>query len=405
MISLQEFFNKTNYTPQRQAVIKKHLEDFQSKYSDKNIYNQSDIDSYTNGSKKLQEDMKIIEKYLRLNFKVIARPETETRKNLPIDKMIDKLLIYLKRKNYAPRTIESYKEELKVFQNFCRETNIEYIDDIDKNILNAYKERLYRKKHSRGAYYDVNIQLALLQRLKLFFDFLVREEYIKINPCIHLTFPKERKKISRNIFTRNEIDDFFSVIDTENIYGFIDRTIFELMYATGIRTGELINLRLKDTNLEDSLITVREGKGYKDRVCFLTIIAKRYLEIYINQVRNDYMKNCKTKTDLVFPTQQSGKLLQKTQLSERVRRWKYIADIKAPVTCYAFRRSFATHLLQEGVNIRYIQRLMGHESIRTTLRYIHITLKDLRQVLVKFHPREKVLSDKKIVFRGTDNGD
>lgn len=398
MISIQEFTAKSGYTPDRQIIYHKRLEDFQNKYTDKTIYTHTDIKQYCNGSQRLRDEMNVIARYLKLNFQLIGK-ETEKPVKHPLDVMMKKYLLYLKRRDYASKTIHSYGGEFKVFKRFCSKNGISHIETIDKNVINSYKDWLYRSKNTKGEYYDVTSQAKFLQRLRSFFSWLVKEEYISVSPCMHLTIPREHRKISRNLFTRNELDDFFSMIDTDNVYGFVDRTMFELFYATGMRTSELLNLKLKHINLEDGLITIFDGKGRKDRTCILTIIARRYLEVYLDKVRSQYL-NDGYSSEYVFPTVH-GKIQDKKWISERIDRYRNLANIQHQATCYAFRRSFATHLLQEGVNIRYIQRLMGHLSIRTTLRYIHITLKDLRNVLLKHHPREKSLSNKKIAFRGT----
>jgi integrase/recombinase XerD len=139
-------------------------------------------------------------------------------------------------------------------------------------------------------------------------------------------------------------------------------------------------------------------KNNKDRVCFLNIISQRYLEIYIEKVRPMYLaKGVESK--YLFPAK-SGVRQFKKWISERIWRWRDIANIDFPVTAHAFRRSFATHLLQEGVGVRYIQQMMGHDSIDSTLQYIKLNIDDLRNALIRFHPREKLLADKEIVFKG-----
>ena len=175
----------------------------------------------------------------------------------------------------------------------------------------------------------------------------------------------------------------------------------ELLYSTGMRVGELLRLQLKDINMEDYLVNIIDGKGKKDRVVILTEIAKRYLEVYVKHVRPRLL-NMGVESEYLFPLR-DGRQYVPSLMVNRFRRYKELAEIKHQVSFHTFRRSFATHLLQEGVDIRHIQQLMGHSSLRATIEYINITIKDLYGVLVKCHPREKTYADKEIKFKGEKN--
>jgi len=237
----------------------------------------------------------------------------------------------------------------------------------------------------------------MLQFINLFFDWMVQEELRRNNPCLHLTLPRVEKRVSRNILSRNEVDDFLAAINVSTVRGFMDRTIFEVMYSTGLRITELRNLKLADLRLEDNLVNVIEGKGGKDRVVILTTVARRYLETFVNEVRPKHLKagiDC----GLVFPSP-NGLRYKRVFLLNKIRLYCLKAGIGHHVSPHAFRRSFATHLLNEGVDVRHIQQLMGHDCVNTTMTYIQLAMKDLHEVLVKFHPREKELREKEIVFR------
>ena len=401
MIALQEYLNKSGHQTKRHFVYERRLHEFVSRYPNKKVYYSDDIDNFCNGSQTVKKEMKVIEKYLRLNFKLLDSKayiqNGNTPKKIGVREAVISFLRDIKRKNYLPSTIKTYESQLKVFITYLDTIQIIGIEEIDKNVIDLYKDYLFRTKHKREKNYEVRSQKVRLQRVKQLFDYLVREEYIFINPCIHLKLPREEKKISRNIFTHNEIEDFFSVIDTTSAVGFCNRAMFETLYATGMRANELCNLKIKHVNFEDRLVTIFDGKGRKDRVCILTEIAKRYIELYIQQVRMMYLdKGAWTK--YLFPSFH-GKKQDPREISNRMKRYLILADIKAKLSPHAFRRSFATHLLKEGVEIRYIQELLGHKDINSTMRYIHLAISDLRDVLVKFHPRENQLANKKIKFK------
>jgi site-specific recombinase XerD len=261
MITLQNYLLRAGVSSFQNTLYEQRLNNFTKSYPNKRIYTPDDIAQYCNGSKSVNDQMKVLEKYLRLNFKIVQKAQPTTQQNRNVINLIKVFLQYMNRINYAKQTIAHYNENLKIFAKFIKSIDINTIDEIDRNVIQAFKERLYRTKNSKGKLYEVNSQSKILSRTKLFFQYLVRDEYIFINPCLSMTFPRERKKISRNMLTRNEIENLLTIIPTDTVYGFIDRTIFELFYATGIRIGEFLNLETKHVNFDDGLITIYEGKN------------------------------------------------------------------------------------------------------------------------------------------------
>lgn len=403
MIPFIEFLEKSDLKVERWPLYYKRLKDLQAAYPDKKSYTMKDVENFCGKREDITKQMQIVIRYLRLNF--MLKEQTATKKKSAkkdqrrVEDMVPVYLQSLRRKNYKPLSVEGAKVKLKSFLKYLATQQIEYIEEIDPHTIEGYKDYLYRLKSKwRDKNLDVYTQKRRLLRVKLFFKFLMDEEYIFTNPCFYMTLPRVEKKISKNVLTHNEMADFFSVIDVECVQGFIDRTIFEVLYSTGIRLNELYGLKIKHLNLEDNLLYVYDGKGRKDRACILTEVAKRYLEAYIEHIRPGRLPEKNTEY-LIFK-KDGGKLYGTAYMKKKLERYCYLADIDHRITPHAFRRSFATHLLNEGVDIRHIQKLMGHDSLNTTAEYIHVCLKDLRAVLVKFHPREKTYQDKDIKFRG-----
>lgn len=401
MITFKEYLEKAGYSPNRYNTYKKALYDFQAAYPDKIIYTKADIDNYCSASseKNVQQRMRVIEKYLRYTLKLVNAGKEYTKgKSLKIQKAVELYISEMKRKNHKDTSISYYEYIFSLLTEYLNSISITNIIQIDKNVMNAFKNYIFIKKTKQGKPYDIATQQTIIYTVKHLFDLLVKEEYLPINPARKMKIPKTEKKISRNILSKNELEVYFKIIDTKTAYGFMDRTIFELLYSTGIRLSELLNLKMNDVNTEDNLLTVLSGKGDKDRVCILNNISKKYLEIYLKQVRKFYLLPHK-KSDYLFPSILGNRLDEK-YISKRIKRYSQLANIEHNVSCHAFRRSFATHLIEENVDIRHVQKLMGHEKIDTTMGYIKVTAKDLRNILIKHHPRESFLKDTDINFNG-----
>lgn len=409
MITLNEFFDMQNYTPLVRRIYERRYNHFISRFPDKKKYSRSDIRQYCRGSLTYENQMKAIEKYFRVNSLLIEDDQKEKPENrlgtlsprrLTIENGVKKYLQAEKRK-VRPKTLLTKNYYLKSFVKFVSGVGFSFADQIDFGCLTSFKDFLFRAETKTGLNISIKSQSNHLIEVRLLFGFLVREGFLLTNPSKNLTVPRQERRISRNVLTRNEIDNFLNTIDTSNLYGFIDRTIFELLYSTGLRLGELYSLKLKNINFDDGLITVIDGKGLKDRVCVLTGISKKYLKVYVEELRQKYL-NPGVVTKYLFPSiAGKKKKANDPNLNRRIKKLLQKAGIKKRVTVHGFRHSFATHLLQEGVDVRYIQRLMGHKDVNSTLEYLKINVDDLVSALQTYHPREKILSGLKISFKGS----
>ena len=172
----------------------------------------------------------------------------------------------------------------------------------------------------------------------------------------------------------------------QSVLGYRDRTILEVLYSTGIRKLELMNLTLADAQLEEELLRINGGKGAKDRVVPLTRVACSFLESYINAIRPQLLGN---KTSRRLFLSQRGRPIARNTLGGIVEKYARLAQIKKRVTCHLWRHSCATHLLQNKANLRHVQEILGHRSLATTERYLHLTITELKAAHVRCHPRER----------------
>jgi len=192
--------------------------------------------------------------------------------------------------------------------------------------------------------------------------------------------------LPRNILTPQEARRIIEAPDVHTVLGYRNRVVLEVLYATGIRKQELMNLTLADVNLDEELLRINGGKGAKDRVVPLTEIACSFLESYIKGIRPKLLG--KKTTNRLFLSLR-GLPIARNTLGSLVEKCTRLARIKKRVTCHLWRHSCATHLLQRKANLRHVQEILGHRSLATTERYLHLTITELKEAHRRCHPREK----------------
>jgi integrase/recombinase XerD len=231
-----------------------------------------------------------------------------------------------------------------------------------------------------------NISLTALKEL---FFALHRHDMILTNPFEKTEIYFKEKAGLKVILSENEVIKFLESIETVTGLGFRDRSIFELMYVTGMRVSEVSNLNVSDIDFSLNEVFIREGKGHKDRIVPLGSVAKSYLEKWIKKYRAYFLG--KKKNDALFL---SGKALRlsKSSIRQLFKKYLKLSGVdKDKATPHSLRHSCATHLLTHGADIRYVQSLLGHESIETTVIYTREIVENLKKMYKTHHPRENEL--------------
>ncbi len=227
-------------------------------------------------------------------------------------------------------------------------------------------------------------QSRLISGLRSFFNYLVFEDYRKDNPLDLMEAPKIGRKLPDTISTK-EIDRIIAAIDLSKNEGERNRAIIETLYGCGLRVSELIDLKISDLFFEEGFIKVT-GKGDKQRFVPISEYTIKYINIYKDQVRI-HQEIKPAATDTLFLNRRGNKLTR-AMIFTIVRRLTEVAGIRKKISPHTFRHSFATHLLENGADLRAIQQMLGHESITTTEVYVHIDRSHLRKVMEEFHPRK-----------------
>lgn len=288
--------------------------------------------------------------------------------------LIDSYLNELKRLNYSPRTIETYKTGLAYLVDFLEPTSITEISSSD---LKDFQRKLFKTE------LRMTSQARILTTVRMLFKYAAKEDFIFADPATSLDLPKEEKRLPRIILSEDEIDQLVNQ-SNQGYLGLRNRAILETFYATGMRVTELITLNIYSINQHDLTVRIK-GKGRKDRIVPISGRALILVQKYINELRPTLAKRNKDADNTLF-LGQLGKQMKRADLSNMLKMLAEKAALEKKVTPHVIRHSVATHLLRHGMDIRYIQELLGHEDLRTTQIYTKVENKDLRDMLDRYHP-------------------
>ena len=293
-------------------------------------------------------------------------------------KLINEYLDYLKyEKNYSSYTIINYNNDIEEYFLYLDRESINFLD-VEYSDLRFYLMYLKDEKQDNNSSID-----RKLSALRGFYKYLANNKYIKSNPFKLLSGLKKSKKLPR-YFEYNELEELFNVCDLETPIGQRDRLLLEMLYATGVRVGELVKIKIDDIDFGRKNIIIL-GKGNKERYVTYGEYCEEALKNYIQDGR--VALNIKDSNTL-FLNNQGGDLTE--------RGVRYILDqliqktsIQKKISPHMIRHSFATHLLNEGCDLLTVQKLLGHESIKATQIYTHVTTDRLKEVYFNSFPRAK----------------
>ena len=291
--------------------------------------------------------------------------------------------------NYSERTVEDYAYNLRHFERFLDEVKTP-LEAVTPSSVGLFQRWVFDRPKRTGEARSVANQNRILIQTRAFLRFLGKEGVFGRDPTEGLELAREPQTLPKNILTPKEAKRLIESVDTSHVRGYRDRVLLEILYGSGIRSQELINLTVKDVNFEEELLRINGGKGAKDRVVPLSRMACRMLETYIKGVRPELLHG--RKTDRLFLSWR-GRPLHRYNLSKIIQAHAKRAGIPKRMTTHIWRHTCATHLLKNNVNLRYVQELLGHRSLATTEKYLRVTITDLKEAHRKFHPREKGLEN------------
>lgn len=292
-------------------------------------------------------------------------------------KYLSEFKLYIEvEKNFSKHTVTAYSSDILSFLVWLNERNIE---DVNYSLIKEYL--LYIQQFN----YSKTTTARKIASLRTFYRFLYRERIIETNPALGVHSPKRGKTLPE-FLTEPEIERILNNIKMDTPAGYRNRTILELLYATGMRISELSGLNFENLNLDENEIKVF-GKGSKERIVLVSTRAKNFLETYIKTVRYLIFKTENVKSsDPVF-INKTGYRLQPQSVRLAIKDVVDAIELPKHVTPHVFRHSFATKLLENGADLRIVQELLGHSSISNTQIYTHVSTERLKQSYMVSHPR------------------
>ncbi|PDM41255.1 tyrosine recombinase XerC [Parageobacillus yumthangensis] len=281
-------------------------------------------------------------------------------------------------KNYSQYTIVCYQRDVEQFFEFMNEQGIHHLHEVTYNDVRLYLTKLYEQKQSSRSI------SRKISSLRSFYKFLLREKKVKENPFALVALPKKEQKIP-NFLYEQELEKLFYVNDVNTAIGQRNQAILELLYATGVRVSECCHIQLSDIDFSVSTILIH-GKGNKQRYVPFGRFAKEALERYIHHGRRELLQKAKSAHAYLFVNARGNPLTPRGVryiLDEIVKK----AALTQNISPHVLRHTFATHLLNEGADMRTVQELLGHAHLSSTQVYTHVTKDRLRHIYLHTHPR------------------
>ena len=294
--------------------------------------------------------------------------------------------------------IRSFEMYLSAERSFSKHSVQAYLRDIKG--LASFMEEMFPKltpqktelKHLQEYIKQINeiglsasTQARILSGIRAFYKFLLVEKETDKDPTTLLDWPRQERKLP-DVLNEKEIEDIINAIDRSKADGERNRAIIETLYGCGLRVSELVNLKISEIHEEDEYLIIT-GKGNKQRLVPINGMALKHIDMYMKNVRT-HIKIKKDKEDFLFLNNRGGPL-SRVMIFYIIKELAEKAGIKKIISPHTFRHSFATHLLENGADLRAVQDMLGHESITTTEIYTHISRGFLKDVIEKHHPRNK----------------
>lgn len=281
-------------------------------------------------------------------------------------------------RNYSQYTVECYQQDIADLFLFMSEQAIDGLDQVEYHDARLYLTNLFNQKLARTSV------ARKISSLRSFYNFLLREKFVHNNPFAQVSIPKAKKRLP-DFFYEEEMASLFVACEEETSLGQRDKVILEVLYATGIRVSECCNIRLPDIDMFLSTLLVH-GKGKKDRYVPFGSFAHDALEKYINNGRHELMTHHNKEHDYLLVNARGGPLTTRglrTVLNRIIEK----SSLNGNIHPHMIRHSFATHLLNQGADLRTVQELLGHSSLSSTQVYTHVSNEYLRKTYMEHHPR------------------
>lgn len=284
----------------------------------------------------------------------------------------------MKARAYAEKTISLYSRFLSFFAEYLTKNKITDIKQVNRQMVLEYQAMVMNKKCSPDT------KALYLRPVKRLFEHLVENHHLLINPTEGIVETHRKYRKVGITLTVSEMQQLLAQPNLSLPMQIRDRAIMEVFYSTAIRCDELVNLEIYNIDLVEKVVHIRKGKGGRQRVVPLGKNAAQYLKEYLEKIRTKYARKNKKERRLFLTNE--GKPMTNGSIQAFLRQYRKSARIKKPVSPHTFRRSCATHLLQNGADIRYVQKLLGHKYLKTTQAYTKVVRADIKKTHNQTHP-------------------
>lgn len=275
----------------------------------------------------------------------------------------------------AKNSLEAYRRDMKLFASWLQTTCGKVLYQVEADDLSAY----FSAKHESTKATSSNRRLAVLKR---FYQLALRQHHIEVDPCLKMQSARQPARVPK-ILSETQVEDLLAAPDADTTLGLRDRTMLELMYASGLRVTELVLLKTMEVGMNEGVLRIT-GKGNKTRLVPFGEEARSWLERYLKQARGVILGG--QVDDALFVTARGGSMTRQ-MFWILVKKYALKADINAPLSPHTLRHAFATHLLNHGADLRVVQLLLGHADISTTQIYTYVARERLKKLHEEHHPR------------------
>ena len=278
----------------------------------------------------------------------------------------------------SKNSLSAYRRDLTLFANWL-ELDSEYTKSIYQVIEADLSAYMASKRDDKAS--TANRRLTVFKR---FYRYALRQHLVEQDPCLKLRAAKQAQRFPK-VLSEEQITTLLNTPDTDEALGLRDRTMLELMYASGLRVSEIVSLKTVALGLNEGVVRVVNGKGGKERLVPFGAEAGEWLRRYLQEARHVLLegKTCQE----VFVGRHTGSGLTRQAFWSIIKRYAQLADIKVPLSPHTLRHAFATHLLNHGADLRVVQLLLGHADISTTQIYTHVARERLKSIHAQHHPR------------------
>ena len=305
-----------------------------------------------------------------------------------IRELIQRYLEELKILGRSPLTIRNIRSGLRQMAGFMEQEGVTGLTQLNQDALRLYQEELAYRLTDQGRPLSVRTREKQLCSVRGFITYLFEQDYLAADLGKAIKLPKQPRRLPKVILDHAEIRKLLAAPDMRTNDGYRNRIILEILYDTGIRAAEMAGVTTDDLDLVNGYLTIRSGKGAKDRVVPVSTRLCALINGYLLMIR-PMMAQGKERSLVV---NRFGRKMTPTAVWAIVKRCAVVSGIRKNVTPHTFRHTCATHMLKNGAPIRHIQEMLGHESLESTQIYTQVTINDLKEIHAKYHPGE-ILED------------